>query len=136
MSARRDMTASHHTAIKHMSMKHITATLLLALAAMAFSSAALADADIAAGKAKAVACEACHGKDGNADIDPQYPRLAGQYADYLAMGLHEYKDGRRNNPIMAGFTKPLSDQDIDNLAAYFSSLPGKLTDLHGHLQGD
>ena len=67
----------------------------------ATSASAAGDAD--AGKAKAAACAACHGADGNAGIDPQYPRLAGQYHDYIAKALHEYKSGDRKNPIMAGF---------------------------------
>jgi cytochrome c553 len=92
--------------------------------------------DLAAGKSKAVPCQACHGTDGNADVDPQYPRIAGQYADYLAQALREYRSGDRKNPIMAGFATPLSDQDIADLAAYYAALPGRLTDLHGHVQGD
>ncbi|MGA9421974.1 MAG: cytochrome c [Rhodanobacteraceae bacterium] len=130
------MAVRKHSTARRLSMQRTTLSVLLASAALAFCTAAAADADIDAGQAKAVACAACHGKDANADIDPQYPRLAGQYADYLAQALHEYQDGERDNPIMAGFAKPLTDQDIDNLAAYFSNLPGKLTDLHDHLQGD
>jgi len=104
----------------------------LALALLAASTSAIAAGDADAGKAKAAACAACHGPDGNAGIDPQYPRLAGQYRDYLAKALHEYKSGDRKNPIMAGFAGTLSDADIEDLASYFSSLEGsKLTDLHG-----
>lgn len=100
-------------------------------------AATAATPDLEAGKAKAIVCQACHGADGNAGTDPQYPRLAGQYRDYLARALHEYKKGERKNPIMAGFVATLSDQDIENLAAYFASLPGsKLGDLHGHVQGE
>lgn len=117
-------------------MKRFFALLLITTLACA-SSVALAKGDIDAGKAKAAVCQACHGLDGNAGTDPQYPRLAGQYHDYLARALHEYKTGDRKNPIMAGFVATLSDADIENLAAYFSSLPGsKLTDLHDHIQGD
>ena len=113
-------------------MKHLSAPLMLAL--LLVSGAASAAGDAEAGKTAAKACEACHAADGNAGIDPQYPRLAGQYQDYLAKALHEYKLGERKNPIMGGFTANLSDADINNLAAYFSSLPaGKLTDLHGHI---
>lgn len=109
----------------------------LALAMLVASTPAFAKGDAEAGKAKAAPCQACHAQDGNAGIDPQYPRLAGQYADYLARALHEYKDGGRKNPIMAGFAGTLSDQDIEDLAAYFSTLEGgKLTDLHGHVGGD
>jgi cytochrome c553 len=116
-------------------MKHLTAPIVLAL--MLVSGAASAKGDAEAGKTKSLPCQACHGSDGNAGIDPQYPRLAGQYRDYLVRALHEYKTGDRKNPIMGGFAATLSDADIEDLAMYFSSLPeGKLTDLHGHVGGE
>jgi cytochrome c553 len=99
-------------------------TTLLALSCAAFHVQA---ADLAAGKAKAEAvCAACHGKDGNTPIDPSYPKLAGQHRDYLAHSLLDYKNGSRKNAIMAGQAQPLSRADIDNLAAYYASLPGSL----------
>ena len=107
-----------------MTMHLIAATLLLALAGNAS-----AKGDAAAGANKAKPCTACHGTDGNANQDQQYPRLAGQYADYIARALHEYKTSDRKNAIMAGMAAPLSDQDIDDIAAYFASQPGKLHDL-------
>jgi len=108
----------------------------LALAIVVASAPARAAGDAEAGKTKAVPCQACHAADGNAGIDPQYPRLAGQYQDYIAKALHEYKSGERKNPIMAGFASTLSEADINDLSAYFSSLPGsKLTDLHGKVSG-
>lgn len=108
----------------------------LAVLALAASAApALAKGDIEAGKAKSIVCQACHGADGNA-VDPQYPRLAGQYRDYLERALHEYRDGGRDNAIMLGFAKPLTDQEIEDLAAFFSALPGKLTDLHGKVDSN
>ena len=111
-------------------------TLLSFGMALALASAPLLAAGNAAnGKTKAAACFACHGADGNA-VDPQYPRLAGQYNEYVQQALHEYKDGRRNNPIMKGFTATLSDQDIQDIAAYYSSLSTKLDTLQGHVQGD
>ncbi|MEP7044471.1 MAG: cytochrome c [Dokdonella sp.] len=116
-------------------MKRLFASLLITTLACS-TATAFAKGDIEAGKAKAAVCQACHGADGNAGTDPQYPRLAGQYHDYLERALHEYKTGDRKNPIMAGFATTLSDEDILNLAAYFSSLPSKLTDLHDHVQGD
>jgi cytochrome c553 len=106
--------------------------LLPALFALAFAVPALAAGDVEAGKQKSLPCAACHGADGNAEVDPQYPRLAGQYADYLAQALREYRSGERKDPIMAGFAGTLSDQDIEDLAAYYSRLPGHLLDLHGH----
>lgn len=117
-------------------MKRFFASLLITSLAV-FTASAFAKGDLEAGKAKAIVCQACHGADGNAGTDPQYPRLAGQYRDYLARALHEYKSGERKNAIMAGFAATLSDEDIDNVTAYYASLPGsKLTDMHGHVQGD
>jgi cytochrome c553 len=86
-----------------------------------------------AGKAKATTvCSGCHGADGNTTLDGSYPRLAGQYPDYLAKALHDYKSGKRTNPIMAGQAQGLSEQEIADLAAYFGSLPGDVHDLsHG-----
>ena len=111
-------------------------TLLSFGAVLAFASTQLlANGNADNGKQKAATCFACHGTDGNA-VDPQYPRLAGQYNLYLQQALHEYKSGQRNNAIMKGFVATLSDQDIEDVAAYFSSLPTKLDTVHGHIQGD
>ena len=115
--------------MKTLSIRHSAIALALAAAGMAFAGNACASGDAAAGANKAKACQACHGTDGNGTSDPQYPRIAGQYADYIARALHEYKTGERKNPIMAGMAAPLSDQDINDVAAYFSSQPGKLHDL-------
>lgn len=80
-------------------------------------------ADVAAGQAKAKeVCQACHGLDGNSQT-PDYPKLAGQYPDYLAKALRDYKSGERKNPIMAGFAAALTTKDIDNLAAYYAAQP-------------
>jgi cytochrome c553 len=108
--------------------------LVVAALMLAFGSAAAASGNAAEGAKKAAACEACHGKDGNG-IAPNYPALAGQYQDYLEQALHEYKNGRRTNAIMNGMAAPLSDQDIEDLAAHFSSLPSRLSDLHGKIEG-
>ena len=72
-------------------------------------------------------CAACHGKDFVTGIDPTYPRLAGQYQDYLEKVLRDYKTGARKNPIMNGIAKPLTRDDIRNVAAYLSSLSGPLS---------
>jgi cytochrome c553 len=116
-------------------MKRALMLLSFGIALALASAPLLASGNAENGKAKAAACAACHGTDGNA-VDPQYPRLAGQYNEYIQQALHEYKDGRRNNPIMKGFAGTLSDQDIEDLAAYFSSMPTKLETLKGHIQGD
>jgi cytochrome c553 len=77
--------------------------------------------DAAAGKARAMVCMACHGADGNGGADPLWPKLAGQHADYIMKQLHDFKSGKRTDPIMTGMAAPLNDTDIANLAAYFSS---------------
>ena len=100
---------------------------------LAFSGAAQADGSIADGEKKAQPCQACHGTDGNKTLDNTYPRLAGQYADYLAKTLRDYKTGERKNAIMAGFATTLTEQDIEDLAAYYASLKGELEDL-SHLK--
>jgi cytochrome c553 len=98
---------------------------LLAALSMAALSAEAADATKGEKLAQAQ-CAACHGKDFVSPVDPSYPKLAGQYVDYLEKALREYQTGGRKNPIMAGIAKPLSRDDIYNVAAYLSSLPGPL----------
>ena len=84
--------------------------------------------DIAKGREKAdQVCAACHGKDGNTPIDPAYPKLAGQHADYLVRALLDYKSDQRKNAIMSAQAKALSRADIENLSAFYASLPGKLS---------
>jgi cytochrome c553 len=106
--------------------------LITALLCSAVSVSAFAGGNIEAGKALSdkYSCFACHGKDYNTPIDPSYPKLAGQHQDYLVHALTGYKRGDgangRNNAIMTGQVKPLSNQDIKDLAAYFHSLPGTL----------
>jgi len=80
--------------------------------------------DAAAGKAKSTVCAACHGADGNSLV-PTFPKLAGQHAAYLEAQLKAFKAGTRVNPIMTAQAAPLSDADMANLAAYFSSQPAK-----------
>lgn len=87
---------------------------------------ALAAGDAAAGKEKSAPCAACHGADGNSQA-PNFPIIAGQYADYLVKTLDDYKSGQRKNAIMAGFAAALSRQDREDLAAYFASQKGSLT---------
>jgi cytochrome c553 len=99
-----------------------------ALLALLSMSPAVSAADRAAGQAKADAvCAACHGKDGNTPVDPSYPKLAGQYSDFLIRALSDYKSGARKNAIMAGQVQALSKADIENLAAFYASLPGSLS---------
>ena len=78
------------------------------------------------GKATNQSCIDCHGADGNAPIDPTYPKLGGQYGDYLAHALQAYRAGDRQHMLMTPQAKDLSDQDIADLAAYFGSRPSQL----------
>jgi cytochrome c553 len=78
-----------------------------------------------AGKTKSAICQSCHGPDGHGAVpgmQPVPPRLAGQYEDYLAKVLRDYKTGKRENPVMRGMVAGLSDQDMLDLAAYYSCL--------------
>jgi len=106
--------------------------LIIALFCSAVSFSALAGGNIENGKALAekYSCAACHGKDFNSPIDPSYPKLAGQHKDYLVHALTSYKRGDapngRSNAIMTGQVKPLTNKDIQDLAAYLHSLPGSL----------
>ncbi len=97
-------------------MQKILVVLTLSGLAMAASAA-----DVEAGKAKAAACAGCHGADGIA-VNPAYPNLAGQNAQYLVAAIKAYKDGTRNNAVMGALVKALSDEDIENIAAYYQSL--------------
>lgn len=90
---------------------------------------AIAAGDPERGREKSQICVACHGADGNGVADPQYPFLAGQYPDYLAHAMRSYKTGERQNVVMQGFMQTLNDQDIDDLAAFYASQPGRLSDL-------
>ncbi|MGL6027384.1 MAG: c-type cytochrome [Vibrio sp.] len=88
-----------------------------------------AQADIEAGKAKSITCAACHGSDGNSQLT-NYPKLAGQHQKYLHKQLTDLKLGAssggqqgRYDPVMSAMAMPLSEQDIADLGAYFSSLP-------------
>lgn len=101
------------------------AHLLLALAAFAAVGVAHAQ-DAAAGKAKAAMCATCHGANGIA-TQPDAPNLAGQSAIYVAAQLKAYRDGSRKHEIMSVMAKPLTDADIANLAAWFSSIKVEAT---------
>ena len=83
----------------------------------------IAGGDIAAGQEKSKTCIACHGEDGMSPT-AQFPVIAGQYRDYLYQSLSSYKSGERKNPIMTGIVAALNDQDMQDLAAYYASLPG------------
>ena len=103
--------------------------LFIAAVLMVSTPAAMAyKGDVAAGKEKSAVCAACHGADGNSAI-PVNPSLAGQNYSYLVQVLKDYRSGARKNPIMNGQAAGLSDEDIQNLAKYYSTQSGKLVAL-------
>ncbi|GAB3734048.1 cytochrome c [Luteimonas pelagia] len=85
----------------------------------------------AKGAATGQSCIDCHGAEGNAPIDDTYPKLGGQYADYIAHALQAYRAGHRENALMASQAKGLDDQQIADLAAWFASRPSQLATLEG-----
>jgi cytochrome c553 len=105
---------------------HVSARALLASAALglAFAGAGVAQAagSAEAGKTKSTVCAACHGANGNS-ANPQWPSLAGQHASYIIAQLGYFKSGQRQNALMSSQAMNLSDEDMADLAAYYSSLP-------------
>lgn len=107
-------------------MRVVAAALLAILLAGVYAIAQAGNAK--AGREKAIACQACHGLDGMSKV-PDAPNIAGQVESYLAAQLRAFKSGTRKNEAMSVVASTLSDQDIDNLAAYFAAIeikPGKL----------
>lgn len=97
-------------------------TLVIILTVMVFGAAVSATAaDIEAGKARATLCAACHGPDG-ISMNDLWPNLRGQKQGYLIKQIKAYRDGERQDPTMLPMVKPLTDEDIENIAAYYSSL--------------
>ncbi|MCK9512274.1 MAG: c-type cytochrome [Pigmentiphaga sp.] len=112
---------------------------ILALAGTVFAMAGhvAAAADLQAGRAayERLNCASCHGADAKTSIDPSYPVLAGQYADYLRVAMRSYQRGQagapassnvRTNPIMGAFAVQMSPEDIINISAWLESLPSDL----------
>ena len=99
----------------------LSAALLLLAVSMAH-----AKGSAEAGETKAAVCKGCHGEGGIKPILPEYPMIGGQHQDYIAAALTQYKSGKRKNASMNGFAAALSPQDIQDLAAYFSSQKSEL----------
>ncbi|MEM9384021.1 MAG: c-type cytochrome [Pseudomonadota bacterium] len=102
-----------HIAAKHCAVALVTASALLMGAAHAAGSPE-------AGQGKSAVCAACHGADGNS-FNPEWPALAGQHASYIITQLEWFRSGKRQNMLMSSQAANLSDEDIKDLAAYFSS---------------
>jgi cytochrome c553 len=103
--------------LRHRHPARCTAIAILLLATAAPAGAG----DVAAGRRKALACQACHGLDGLSKL-PDAPHLAGQPERYLVKSLDEYRKGVRRNELMTLVVKDLSDQDIADLASYYGAI--------------
>lgn len=112
--------------------------LAAALVSLTAVSGVHAAGNAARGQTKAAAvCASCHAVNGdwNKPLLPEYPKLAGQHYDYLVTALNAYKQGEksvvgRKNAVMAPMAKSLSKQDIEDVAAFLSKLPGDLKVRH------
>ena len=109
----REVIAMNHSVYK------IGITTLLSLFVMSAYAA-----DVNSGKSKSAVCLGCHGSEGVSN-SPMWPNLAGQSRTYIEIQLKKFKSGQRSNSSMNAIAKDLSDADIQNLAAYFASLPSK-----------
>jgi cytochrome c553 len=100
-------------------MRKFLAVAVLA-AALGMNTVARAEGSAEAGRGKSAVCAACHGPDGNS-ANPEWPSLAGQHASYIVAQLEAFTDGRRQNPLMSPIAQPLSEEDRQDLAAYYSA---------------
>lgn len=119
-----------------MTPKHLGAAALLAATAL-FVGTAHAAGDPAQGKIASQTCLGCHGVAGYTNMYPDYavPRLAGQHATYIVKALNDYKDGKRDFATMHAQASELSDQQMQDIAAYFASL-GKAYEAATDNKGD
>ena len=106
-------------------MKNWIALTLGLLTLFVLSGTSRAAGDPVAGKDKSASCAACHGADGNS-VNPEWPKLAGQHEGYLVKQLAYFKDGERVNETMKGMASNLTEQDREDLAAYYSSQKVKI----------
>ena len=98
----------------------IVAALTLTAVAAKAQSPVVGDGSAQNGQSKSAVCAACHGIDGNS-INPIWPSLAGQHDRYTVNQLNAYKTGERQDPGMRGFAATLSDQDMQDIAAFYAS---------------
>ena len=114
------MTAKNVTT-KNVTIQSFVKTALSALLLILATSTALAQGDAQAGQAKTAVCAACHGASGNDSLLPNVPKLGGQGERYLTKQLVEIKSGTRAVPLMTGMLNAMTDQDLADIAAWFSS---------------
>jgi cytochrome c553 len=101
-------------------MKRSALAPLFILCGLGASAAALGAGSADEGQSKSTACTACHGPNGNS-ANPEWPSLAGQHEQYIRKQLQAFKSGARKNPLMSPMAMSLSDDDMEDLGAYFSS---------------
>lgn len=104
----------------------ISALVVFSWALLMLNTGAAQAGDVMAGKARAGMCVTCHGPLGLSQI-PNAPHLAGQPAMYVVEQLKNFRSGKRQNEVMNVMAKPLTDQDIDDLAAWFASIQISVT---------
>ena len=114
---------------RRLSLRHFLACLGTLAASLSLLTTAHAAGSAEAGQARSIVCAGCHGVDGNS-FNPEWPSLAGQNASYLIKALQSFKDGSRQNVLMNAQAAALSEQDMQDLAAWYSSqkLAGKTAD--------
>lgn len=97
-----------------------TLLLALSLSLIGLTNAIAAEGNVASGKEKTASCAGCHGEDGNSPADT-FPKLAGQHASYIVKQLVAFKSGERKDAMMAALASSLSEQDMQDAAAFYSS---------------
>ena len=100
--------------------KMFAALATITLGAGLAQAESLVDGDPEAGQSKSITCAACHGQDGNS-VNPVWPSIAGQHATYIVEQLQAFKGGSRNEPLMLGQVMMLNDEDMRNLAVFYSA---------------
>jgi cytochrome c553 len=97
---------------------------IVCAAAMLVSGNGLAAGDVAAGRDKAFTCTGCHSAPGLRNAYPGYtvPKIGGQHAEYIVIALKAYQSRERTHPTMQAHASTMSEQDMADIAAYFSSL--------------
>jgi cytochrome c553 len=105
----------------------ILSTMMMIAAGALVPADARAEGDVEAGKVKAYTCTGCHGIPGYKNVYPTYhvPKIAGQNYEYLVIALQAYREGNRDHKTMDLQSAALSDEDINDIAAYFASLGGE-----------
>lgn len=105
--------------------KYLLAVAFLGYGLAVQPASAIERGNAARGSELAATCAGCHGPEGNS-TNPQFPILAGQYADYIVQALKAYKTGQRENAIMQGIAAELSQQEMEDLGAYYHKQRGDL----------